>query len=158
MKHAIQMIVCFALCFVISCSSDEYTGIEIKEFPEEYKQYDCYAWEMLELDDFARAYDKMLKDFPRELFMEDFVLELGLVNSGNKFVSTDQGNFIYISGCKPHFCITTMLYALYDPQRNIVWAFLSGYDHSSDEHDIWLGQPDTKTRTLFDKVYELARH
>ena len=156
-KSIIQVMVFIFLCFVVSCSSGEYTGIEIKEFPEEFKQYDRYPWEMLQLEKFSEAYNGILEKFPRKNYMDDFIFQLGVVSSGNRFVYTEQGSFVFIYGCKPHFCLTAQTFVLYDPDNQMVWAYISGLDiHSSADFNIWLGSPDPKKKKLIKHLIDLV--
>ena len=147
-KGLYRLVVVF-LFFVplAACTDPEYTEIRFQEFPEQYQQYDRMPWEMFEIEDFFSAYEVTLNDFPEEQYLDDYIDELMVVSTGNRFVTTQQGDFIYIVGCKPHFCGVARVFVLFDPKSKRAWAF--AYDLGLfGNFEVWLGQPDQRKKML----------
>ena len=141
---------------LVACSMTEYTDVSFKEFSEEYQVYDRHPWEMLELEDFSKAYEVILDDFPVNQYLDDFISEVFVVSSGNKFVTTHQGDFVYMVGCKPHFCDVARLYILFNPENKKVWAY--AYDLGvSGNFEVWLGHPDKKDKKLMHTLESMPR-
>ncbi len=102
----------------------------------------CLSW-----ISFQKLYAEILDDFPSNHYLDEFISEIFVVACGNRFVTTRLGDFIYMVGCKPHCCASSRLFILFDPQAEKVWA--SAYDLGVNGHlDIWLGQPNKKTKKL----------
>lgn len=149
------IVTCVGL-LLISCSNHEYTEIQIQKFPTQYQRYDRMPWEMLELEDFSKAYEVILDDFPINQYLDDFISEVFVVSSGNKFVTTQQGDFVYMVGCKPHFCDVARLYILFNPANKMVWAY--AYDLGvSGNFEVWLGHPDKKDKKLMRTLESMPR-
>lgn len=140
-------IILFLSSLLFACTDQEYNEIQFQEFPPSYQQYDRMPWEMLELDTFSDAYTKILEDFPGDQYLDDYISEIFVVSTGNRFVSTHQGSFIYMVGCKPHFCDVARVFILFDPEDKSAWAF--AYDLGiTGNFEVWLGQPDDKIKKL----------
>ncbi len=140
-------IILFLSSLLFACTDQDHTEIRFQAFPDSYQQYDRMPWEMLEFKPFVAAYEKNLDDFPSDQYMDTFISEICIVSTGNRFVTTKQGNFIFMVGCKPHCCTETRLFILFDPKKNRVWANVFDFGVTG-KFDIWLGHPDEKTRKL----------
>ncbi len=140
-------IILFLSSLLFACTDQDHTEIRFQAFPDSYQQYDRMPWEMLEFKPFVAAYEKSLDDFPSDQYMDSFISDIFVVSSGNRFVTTKQGNFIFMVGCKPHCCTETRLFILFDPKKNRVWANVFDFGVTG-KFDIWLGHPDEKTRKL----------
>ena len=117
------ILVFWVALYIVACHPTEYTEVRFQEFPEAYKQYDRYPWEMFELEEFSAAYLEILDDFPDDQYPDEFIYDLFVVSSGNRFVTTTQGAFVFMAGCKPHYCDVSRIFVLYDPEDKRAWAY-----------------------------------
>ena len=139
------------LLLLTACRDPEYTNVRVETFPPQYQRYDRLPWEMLDLQEFSAIYTKILADFPSDQYLDDFVSELGVVATHNRFITTDQGDFVYMQGCKPHCCGSAQLFVLFDPKNMQVWA--EAIDLGVLGHyDVWLGHPAPEVKRLFETV------
>lgn len=139
------------LVVLVSCTPSAYEDVQIGEFPEKYKKYDIYPWEMMEDQGFSSAYEEILDDFPADQYLHEFVSDLHVVATGNRFVSTSQGPFIFSVGCMAHACPEARVLVLYDPNRNSAWAY--AYDLGvHGRFKVWLGQPNDRIKKLIDDL------
>ncbi|MDT8284903.1 MAG: hypothetical protein RQ767_05205 [Thermovirgaceae bacterium] len=146
-----KTILLLMLVLLPSCAPKEYEDIMIGEFPEKYKNYDVLPWEMLEDERFFAAYENILEDFPEDQYLDRYISELYVVASGNRFVTTRQGPFIFSVGCMPHACTVARVLVLYDPDRNRVWAY--AYDLGvHGRYEVWLGKPNEHIKKLVDDL------
>ena len=156
-KPAVHLIIIsFLIVLLSACTDQGYTDIHFQEFPASYQQYDRMPWEMLEIEPFATAYEKILEDFPSDQYIDPFISDIFVVSSGNRFVTTRQGNFIFMVGCKPHCCTETRLFILFDPESKGVWSNVFDFGVTG-KFDLWLGHPDEKTRMLIEMLESMVR-
>jgi len=149
------IIISFLVSLLSACTDQNYTDIHFQEFPASYQQYDRMPWEMLEIKPFATAYEKSLDDFPSDQYMDTFLSDIFVVSSGNRFIATQQGDFIFMVGCKPHCCTETRLYILYNPKKNRAWVNVFDFGVTG-KFDLWLGHPDEKTRKLIERLESMV--
>lgn len=151
-KKIISLVSVFLLMlFLPACTPSAYEDVMIGEFPEKYKKYDVLPWEMLEDHRFSLVYEEILDDFPKDQYLHEFVSELYVVATGNRFVMTRQGPFIFLVGCMPHSCTVTRVLVLYDPDRNRAWAY--AYDFGvHGRYEVWLGRPNDQIKKLIDDL------
>ena len=75
-------------------------------FPGQWKSYDVYAYDTLKNHDFQRPYQNALNQLPAAVKQTDgpWLAPMKMTSTLNRFLRTPQGEFVYVSGCKPHDC------------------------------------------------------
>lgn len=114
--------------------------IEFVSFPEQYKKYEVYPWEMLKVDDFLEAYTAMT----REGEFEDWVKSLtGTAQGKNRMIRVSREGFVLVVCCKPHMCDTSQIIVLYDPVKKRTFSMLA-----VDGKFSWFGKPPEHIKDL----------
>ena len=155
-KRCFLAVVLLLLSLSAACADSEFTEIKFTKFPEKYQQFHRYPWEMFDFEEFSQAYQKILEDFPDGTYRDDFIFELFVVSTQNRFVSTNQGGFVFMGGCKPHYCGAAEIFVLYDPEKAKAWALILAVDiFPRPKYEAWLGNPDQNTKQLIEKLREM---
>jgi hypothetical protein len=113
--------------------------IEQVSFPDLFKRYDIYPWEMLAIDEFKKPYTEMLASKNHEAW----VSSLTGTGSKNKMLNVFQKHLVIITFCKPHFCDTNQMLTLFDPVAKKCYAVSAG-DGKFD----YFGTPDDNMKNL----------
>ena len=77
-------------------------------FPQQWAAYQVYAYATLDQAAFQRPYQNAINQLPAAVKRSDgpWLAPMKMRSALNRFLSTPQGEFVYISGCKPHHCGT----------------------------------------------------
>jgi hypothetical protein len=113
--------------------------IEHISFPDVFKRYDVYPWEMLAIEEFKKAYTEMLASKNHEAW----VSSLTGTGNKNKMLNVLQKHLVMITFCKPHFCDTNQMLILFNPVLKKCYA-ISAAEGKFD----YLGTPDDSTKNL----------
>lgn len=75
-------------------------------FPDQWQSYDVYTYDTLKNHDFQRPYQNALNQLPAAVKQSDgpWLAPMKMTSTLNRFLRTPQGEFVYVSGCKPHDC------------------------------------------------------
>ena len=75
-------------------------------FPGQWQSYDVYAYDTLKNHDFQKPYQNALNQLPAAVKQSDgpWLAPMKMTSTLNRFLRTPQGEFVYVSGCKPHDC------------------------------------------------------
>ncbi len=114
--------------------------VEYVAFPEQLKHYEVYPWETMKVDDFQKAYTKMIS----QGLLEEWVKSLtGTAASKNRMIRAFKEQFVLIVSCKPHMCDESQVIILYDPLKKQTFSILA-----RDGKFYWFGDPPDKVRDL----------
>jgi hypothetical protein len=113
--------------------------IEHISFPDVFKRYDVYPWEMLAIEEFKKAYTEMLASKNHETW----VSSLTGTGNKNKMLNVLQKHLVMITFCKPHFCDANQILILFNPVLKKCYA-ISAAEGKFD----YLGTPDDSTKNL----------
>ena len=116
-------------------------------FPNEFKKYEVYPWEVLKLPDFNKSYQAILGTRIKERWLR----RLDGPSTLNKMIATPQGNFIVVNSCKQHYCDTHVIIILFNPVTAQSWTLLV-----EEEKIIWLGNPDDNMKVLMKKILKIT--
>jgi hypothetical protein len=156
-KENKKIILGILLCVVVLLSNitayaqQPYTNqddIKYVSFPNEFKKYEVYPWEMLKLSEFSKSYRTILGS----RIKEKWIRMLDGPSSPSKMIATSQGNFVVIQSCKQHYCNSHFIIILFNPVTVQSWMLLL-----EEEKIYWFGNPDDKTKVLLKKVLKVAR-
>jgi len=113
--------------------------IEQVSFPDVFKRYDAYPWEMLAIEEFKKAYTEMLSSRNHD----EWVYSLTGTGDKNKMFNVFQKHLVMITFCKPHFCDTNQMLILFNPALKKCYAIYA----SNGKFD-YLGTPDNDMKSL----------
>jgi hypothetical protein len=85
-------------------------------FPQQWAAYQVYAYATLDQTAFQRPYQDAINRLPVAVKRSDgpWLAPMQMRSVLNRFLSTPQGEFIYVSGCKPR-CCGTNVGVVFDP-------------------------------------------
>lgn len=74
-----------------------------RPFPERWMAYQVYAYRMLDQAAFQRIYQDAINQLPAAIKRSDgpWLAPMKMKSALNRFLSSPEGEFVYISGCKP---------------------------------------------------------
>jgi len=114
--------------------------IEFVSFPDEYKRYEVYPWETLNVADFQGAYAAMVQEGK----FEDWITTLsGTAVGKNRMIRVFKENFVLVVCCKPHMCDSSQMIVLYDPVKKKTFSILA-----ADGKFSWFGKPPEHIKDL----------
>lgn len=75
-------------------------------FPQQWAAYQVYAYSTLDQAAFQRPYQNAINQLPAAVKLSDgsWLAPMKMRSALNRFLSAPQGEFVYISGCKPGQC------------------------------------------------------
>jgi hypothetical protein len=113
--------------------------IEQISFPDAFKKYDAYPWDVLAIEEFKKAYTEMLasKNY------EEWVSTLTGTGNKNKMLNIFQKHLVMITFCKPHFCDTNQMLVLFNPELKKCYSI-----YARDGKFDYLGTPDDNMKNL----------
>lgn len=113
--------------------------IQFVSFPDVYKNFEVYPWEMLTIDEFRTAYNQMIGAKEQE----EWIRLLTGTGNKNKMLYVHKSHLLYIAVCKPHFCDTHQMIVLYNPREKKCFAI-----KAADGRFDYPGRPDEDTKSL----------
>jgi hypothetical protein len=116
-------------------------------YPEEWKKYRVYPWEILKFPEFRNSYLPLIGPRVKEKWLKT----LSGPSSPAQLFQSDHEKLIAVNSCKQHNCDRQYILILFDPVTYQSWALLSENGVVS-----WFGNPTHSMKVLLRSIERIT--